>query len=170
MAMESSINQEGFGGSGGISSFDLWPPLPHSIEAMVPARVAQRPTCGKPDRAGTTGKHFRGCAVSDETSEKNVNSKFERKMNTSNKKLKLNKHVVANLNNNELKQMAGGYLWTFFKCTTGNSCGCTDGCTSVGGNGGWHTKLNCSDGQCSADCSCATRPLCDTRCKECQQQ
>lgn len=91
-------------------------------------------------------------------------------MNTSNKKLKLNKHVVANLNNNELKQMAGGYLWTFFKCTTGDSCGCTDGCTSVGGNGGWHTKLNCSDGQCSADCSCATRPFCDTICKECLQQ
>ena len=55
MAMESSINQEGFGGSGGISSFDLWPPLPHSIEAMVPAIVAPRPPCGKPGM----GRHNR---------------------------------------------------------------------------------------------------------------
>jgi len=60
--MESSVNQEGFGGSGGIGSFDLRPPLLFPFQAAVPARVALRPTCGKSDRAGTAGKHDRGCA------------------------------------------------------------------------------------------------------------
>ena len=55
MAIVISINQEGFGGSEGIGSFDLWPPLPHSIVAAVLARVALCPTCGKPYE----GRHYR---------------------------------------------------------------------------------------------------------------
>ena len=38
---------------------------PARAGAAVPARVAQRPPCGKPDRAGTTGKRYRGFALPD---------------------------------------------------------------------------------------------------------
>ena len=38
--MEPSVNQEGFGGSGGIGSFDLWPLSPRLDVVAVSARVA----------------------------------------------------------------------------------------------------------------------------------
>ncbi len=83
------------------------------------------------------------------------------------KKLELNKQVVAKL---DLLYGGDRALTSFWNCQSKDTCGCTDGCTSVGGPGGWHTKLNCTQGQCSADCSCATKPFCETMCIECAQR
>ncbi len=74
-------------------------------------------------------------------------------MKNPNKKLILNKKVVANLNNKELNQMIGGQAFTI-TChyTVFTVCGnCTDGCTD--GCGIFHSKWNCTKANCTADCA-----------------
>ncbi|MGP1446346.1 MAG: class I lanthipeptide [Candidatus Limimorpha sp.] len=76
-------------------------------------------------------------------------------MSTSNKKLQLNKQVVANLHNNELKQMIGGQApHVTMDCSSKvvTYCGqCTDGCTD--GCGIFHSWWNCTKANCTADCA-----------------
>lgn len=58
------------------------------------------------------------------------------------KKLKLNKEVISNISNNEMKNLKGGYLGFF-------TTGCTDGCT---GTVTFHTAWRCTKSACTTDC------------------
>lgn len=57
-------------------------------------------------------------------------------------KIKLNKKLVANLNNNQIGDIYGG---------EGRTAGCTDGCTSTESI---QTAFNCTKANCTDDCSC----------------
>lgn len=80
-------------------------------------------------------------------------------MKDSNRKLVLNKQVVANLHNDDLHKMVGGQSGETYQCITNDGCQsvflthcgqCTDGCT----DGCWifHSWGNCTKTNCTADC------------------
>ncbi len=58
-----------------------------------------------------------------------------------NGKLKLNKQIIARLDDEQMNSIKGGYLmWT---------SGCTDGCT---GSATFGTAWRCTKADCSGDC------------------